>query len=325
MSNDNKIVVFGAGSIGERHIGILQELGFENIWVYRQRMLPMRNIDADRVQVFTDLERVEEIQPLAAIICTPTAQHLEQARYCAERGIHVLVEKPLTHTPAGLDELKEALRYSGSYLQVAYMLRYHPLIERLHTGLQAKEWGDLLSMQTYWGEYLPDWHPWEDYRHSYAARSELGGGVTLTLSHDLDLVNWLANSPVAESTVMAHYQSPLEVDVESGADITFCYENGITAHCHLNYYERVPRRYYRFICTEASIEIDYFRAEMRILQPRQEETLGMDGFERNDMFRAQMRDFFRRIHAPDRTAQSLRAIEESRAILRVVPTELSDV
>lgn len=325
MNNDKTIVVFGAGSIGERHIGILLELGYTDIWVYRQRQLPLRTTDADRVQVFTDLDRLAEIQPYAAIICTPTAQHLEQARYCAERGIHVLVEKPLTHNPAGLDELKEALHYSGSYLQVAYMLRYHPLIERLRNGLQRREWGDLLSMQTYWGEYLPDWHPWEDYRTSYAARAELGGGVTLTLSHDLDLVNWLANSPVTESTVMAHYQSPLEVDVESGADITFCYENGITAHCHLNYYERVPRRYYRFICSEASIEFDYFRCELRILQPGSEATLGVDGFERNDMFRAQLHDFFRRAQAPDRTAQSMRAVEESRTILRVVPSELSDV
>ncbi len=136
--------------------------------------------------------------------------------------------------------------------------------------MDSEELGKLLSIQTYWGEYLPDWHPWEDYRQSYAARRELGGGVALTLSHDLDLVNWLAGSAVKTWNTLKNYRSSLEIDVESGADVSLGYENGITAHCHLNFHERVPRRWYRFVWEEGSVEIDYFKATYSLMQPGRE-------------------------------------------------------
>lgn len=318
ISFDSPILVFGAGSIGERHLGILQKLGYTNLWVYRQRNLPLRTVDRGTLRVISNLTELGREPFAAAIICTPTAQHLPQTLWCVRRNIPVLIEKPLSHTLEGLDELEDALAERPTLIQVAYMLRYHPFFQKLKVLIQRQELGTLLSLQTYWGEYLPDWHPWEDYRQSYAARQELGGGVALTLSHDLDLVNWLAGSPVKNWNTLKNYRSSLEINVESGADVSLGYENGLTAHCHLNFHERVPRRWYRFVFEEASVEVDYLKATYTLMQPGQEiSTHRLENFDRNQLFEDQTMDFFQKINSGSFADYSLRALNESRMILNI--------
>ena len=319
ITPDSPILVFGAGSIGERHLGILQKLGYTNLWVYRQRNLPLRTLDPTNFHIVTDLEALDKVAFRAAIICTPTAQHLGQTLWCVRRRIPVLVEKPISHSLDGFQELKDALTEYPTLIQVAYMLRYHPFFQQIKKWTESGELGPLFSMQTYWGEYLPDWHPWEDYRQSYAARRDLGGGVALTLSHDIDLVNWVASSPVATWNTLKNDRSNLEIDVESGADVSLGYENGVTAHCHLNFHERVPRRWYRFVFEEGSVEVDYLQATCTVLRPRQEPDIQtLENFDRNQLFEDQTRDFLRTIkNKGSFEGSSARVLAESEVILRI--------
>ncbi len=318
ISHDSPILIFGAGSIGERHLSILQKLGYTNLWVYRQRNLPLRTLEASGLHSITDLSQLDDVQPQAAFICTPTAQHLSQTLWCVQRGIPVLVEKPLSHSLDGLDELRQALVQQPVLIQVAYMLRYHPFFQKIKQIVETQELGRLLSTQTYWGEYLPDWHPWEDYRQSYAARQEMGGGVALTLSHDIDLVNWLNSSAVKQGQTLKNYSSGLEINVESGADVSIAYTNGATAHCHLNFHERVPRRWYRFVFEEGSVEVDYLKATWLLEGPMHREAKDIsNSFDRNQLFEAQTKDFFHRINTTNFTNTSTNALDESEAILRL--------
>ena len=136
-------------------------------------------------------EELEDSQSKIAVICTPTSQHLDQTIKCVRLGINVLVEKPLFNTIDGFEELRQAVIKFNTFVYVGYMMRFHPLIEKIKTMINKNEFGKLISFQSVWAEYLPNWHPWEDYRDSYAARKELGGGSTLTLSHDIDLAIFL--------------------------------------------------------------------------------------------------------------------------------------
>ncbi len=314
--NNIPLLVAGAGSIGERHISILQQIGYSNIYVYRQRNLPLRTIDSGTVNIFTDWNQVKDIKPFAAFICTPTSQHLRQAIDCAALGIHLLVEKPLAADISGFEELKNAAKENNVYLQVAYMLRFHPLMQQLKQLIENNEFGNLLSFQTYWGEYLPDWHPWEDYRNSYAARKELGGGVALTLSHDIDLVTWLCNSKLDHFSTIKNYRSALEISVEAGADISLQFANGITGHCHLNYFEKIPKRSYRFVFEEGTVETDYYKTEMTISTRTTTNTVKAESFERNNMFEAQCR-FFMNKAGNFNVSESLQQIAESEQIIKI--------
>ncbi len=317
IEKDDPILIFGAGSIGERHVQILQNLGYSNIWIYRQRNLPLRNTDERTIHIFTDLNQTDIIKPKAAIICTPTFQHMQQALFCAERGIHVLIEKPLSHNLTGFEELLNASIRNNTFVQIAYMLRYHDFFQNVKSIIDKKKMGNLISMQTYWGEYLPDWHPWEDYQKSYAAKKELGGGAALTLSHDIDLVNWLSESTVTRWNTLKNYRSSLKINVESGADISIGYQNGITANCHINFHERNSKRWYRFVFDEGSIEIDYFKSIMTTFHKENTAIQTIRDFDRNKLYESQTLDFFRKINEGNFQEASLRSLEESKVIISI--------
>jgi predicted dehydrogenase len=184
--------------------------------------------------------------------------------------------------------------------------------------IENKTYGNLLSFTGKWGDYMPNWHPWEDYRTTYAAKKELGGGVALTLSHDIDLANWLASAGLKKYNIHKNYRSTLEMDVEGGADILLSYDNGVTGHLHLNYYEKTPERYLRLVFDDASIFFDYIKNKLAIKttennQPKIKEA---NGFDRNDMFIEQTRFFYNKI-SNYTVAESLKQIEESELIIEI--------
>lgn len=321
LTKQSPILVVGAGSIGERHIGVLQRAGYERIVVLRTRQLPLRTLNGEGLEVVTTFGEASKLGVKAAIICTPTALHLEQTIACLEIGCHVLAEKPLHHLTADLQPLANVAAHHQRLVQVAYMLRYHPYMQRVKQLVVDETFGKLVSMHTYWGEYLPDWHPWEDYREGYAARAELGGGAALTLSHDLDLACWLAQSPIQVNTRVDNRNSALEVDVPSASEIGIRFESGLTAHATLSFHDRVPRRHYRFCFEQASLEINYLKHQLEVFHPDSEkqETLVLGNFDRNQMFDDQWAHFVQQANTPfeQRLHYTKRYIDESETILRL--------
>jgi len=313
-----RVLVIGLGSIGERHVTVLQSLGIKDIAVLRSRQLPPRTVNPDTFTTFTSWEQAIAWHPDAAIVCTPSSQHPAEAARCMSLGWHVLCEKPLASSSADLTPIFEAsLRHPQVQLRVAYMLTFHPFIAKVKEVAGSGRLGRLIAQHTYWGEYLPDWHPWEDYRQSYAALEGLGGGATRTLSHDLDLCLWLAGSPVTTWHRQENRASTLEIDTDSAADVSVKFANGTTAHCHLSFHDRVARRYYRFVFDKGVIEIEYLQGWMDILEPGgKTERLDLDTWERNDMFKAQWHAFVAQI-AEGGTATTLAQLERSRLLLEM--------
>jgi predicted dehydrogenase len=317
MDKHSPVVVIGAGSIGERHIRNLWSLGYTNILVFRQRNLPFRDIAEAKVTVLTDWTEVLKAKPIAAIICTPTAHHFEKTVECINTGIHVLVEKPLSHTVFNTTELVRLVKVNQVLLQVGYMMRYHPFAQLLKQEIHQKTWGNLLNIQTFWGEYLPHWHPWEDYTTSYAAKKELGGGPALTLSHDIDLANWLSGSTVKLFQALGNYTSQLKVNTESMFDLNIAYHSGASAHVHANFCQKIPQRFYKFIFDEAVVDFDYFANTLTIATESGKETRVAEGFDRNDMFLAQTQAFFERIASGDVIDFSIQQAEASYQIIKM--------
>jgi predicted dehydrogenase len=310
------ILIIGAGSIGERHIRNLLSLGYTNINVWRTRQLPLRTLSEQKVKVITREEDLDIIQPKVAFICTPTALHIEQAIACAKRGIHILIEKPLSDRLEGVDQLKFLARQNNIYVKIGYMMRFHPLMVQLKEMIGQKAYGPLLSFTTHWGEYLPDWHPWEDYRISYAARKELGGGAGLTLSHDIDMVNWLTADTVEKFHALKNYVSSLEVDVEAGIDFLIKYRNGVTGHIHLNFFEKPANRFMLFVFEEGSVCFNYYKAVLKINTKQGAKEIRADNFDRNQLFMDQARTFFSEL-ATFTVQDSIRNIEESELIIKM--------
>ncbi len=321
MNKIAPVLVIGAGSIGERHIGNLIKLGYTNIVVYRQRNLPFRVIHPDKVKVETDWEAVKKYIFQFAIICTPTGQHLQQTIDCVQLNIHVLVEKPLSHTIAGIEDLKKVVQTHNRIVQVAYMMQFHPHLIKVEQIIKDGTFGNLMAISTNWGSYLPDWHPYEDYKTSYAAQKAMGGGAALTLSHDIDVANRLSGGTLVSNSKHFGYTKTLQIDTESIADFHLNYSNGVIAHVHLNYLEQVPRRNYTFLFENGTIIIDYFAGTMQTINKLVNEINHLKDFDRNDMFIAEIDHFIKLTSSPDCIAHSLDQINKSEVIIKLCTNE----
>ena len=258
MNKESLILIIGAGSIGERHIRNLWQFGYRNMIVFRQRNLPFREIGEAQVTVSLNWDEVINKKPFAAFICTPTSQHLEQVKNCLQNNMHVFVEKPLSHNLENIEELRSIASNSNKLLQVGFMMRFHPLILKVKNYIEDKTFGNLISTVSHWGSYLPDWHPWENYKESYAANKSLGGGVALTLCHDIDVAIWLSGSAVKKFETIKSHSNELDINAESVADIKINFESGVISNIHLNYLDNPPIRKYTWQFENANLELDYF-------------------------------------------------------------------
>ncbi|MBN2044456.1 MAG: Gfo/Idh/MocA family oxidoreductase [Anaerolineales bacterium] len=288
-----KFMIAGLGSIGRRHLRHLKALGQDNLLLYRTHRSTLPDDELAGIPVETDLQAALAHKPDAVIVSNPTALHLDVAIPAAEAGCHILLEKPVSHSLEGLDKLKRAAQKSGVRILVGFQFRYHPGLRRIAELLQTELVGRPVSFRAHWGEYLPAWHPWEDYRASYSARRDLGGGVILTLTHPLDYLHWLLGA-VQEVWSFAGQYTDLELDVVDTAEIGLRFGSGVVGSVHLNYTQRPPRHQLEIVCTEGTLRWDNAGTALEVY--RAETTFWEQhplpvGFQRDDLFSAQMKHF----------------------------------
>lgn len=176
---------------------------------------------------------------------------------------------------------------------VGYQFRFHPGLQRVRRLLVEGAIGRPLSVRAHWGEYLPGWHPWEDYRQGYSARADLGGGVIFTLCHPLDYLRWLFGE-VAELWAFTGQISDLELQVEDTAEIGLRFSQGLLGSVHLDYNQRPPDHHLEIIGVQGTIQWDNADGAVRLYRAslgQWEAFPAPEGFERNHLFLAQMRHF----------------------------------
>jgi len=288
-----KVMVAGLGSIGRRHLRHLAALGVDDVLLYRTHRSTLPEDALASYPVETDLTTALAHKPDAVVISNPTSLHLEVAIPAAEQGCHILLEKPVSHSLDGLDDLRQAAENSGARILVGFQFRYHPGLRKIADLISSQAIGRPVSFSAQWGEYLPGWHPWEDYRPSYSARQDLGGGVILTLTHPLDYLHWIFGMG-GEIWSFAGQFSDLELDVVDTAVIGLRFASQVVGSLQLNYVQRPPRHQLEIVCTDGTIRWDQADQGLRVYHESDQawEFYSLpEGFERDDLFRQQMEHF----------------------------------
>ncbi len=251
-----KFLIAGLGSIGRRHFRNLIALGEKDIVLLRTRKATLSDDELAGYPVETDLnEALRKYQPDAVIVANPTSMHLNVAIPAAQAGCDILLEKPVSHSLDRLDVLQNEAQNSGSKILVGFQFRYHPTLNKARELIQSNALGKMLTVHAHWGEYLPQWHPWEDYRQSYAARADLGGGVIVTLTHPLDYLRYLLGEIDSLWSFNGHI-SPLELNVEDVAEIGLKFANGAVGGIHVNYFQRPPVHRLEIVGTNGTLRWD---------------------------------------------------------------------
>ena len=303
-----KVLIAGLGSIGQRHARNLRALFGNDIELLGYRRVgtvgvitaamtldPSVTVDERYgLRSFDRLDTALRERPDAVLVCTPTAHHIEVAIAAVRAGCHVLIEKPLAASDREIDSLLDAVDRTGVVATVGYQLRFHPALLRLRELLCAKTVGRVVSVRAEMGEYLPDAHPYEDYRVSYAGRADLGGGVILCYSHEIDYVLWLFGT-ARRVFASGGRLGDLDIDVEDTAVMTLdCTRDGraLPVQLHLSFLQRPPSRSCEVVGDRGTIRIDFAQPSLTVADAsgaiaRQT----FDGFARNQLFLDELRAF----------------------------------
>ncbi len=294
-----KFLIAGLGSIGRRHLRNLLALGERDIVLYRTHRSTQPDDEFAGLPVETDLSTALATGVGAVIISNPTALHLEVAIPAAQAGCHLLIEKPVSHSLDGIQRLQLAAKASGARTLVGFQFRFHPGLQRIAQLLQEGAIGKPVSARAFWGEYLPGWHPWEDYRQGYSARHDLGGGVVLTLSHPIDYLHWLLGD-VSQVWALTAQSGALDLqDVEDVAEIGLRFISGCLGSIHLDYVQRPPSHHLEIIGSSGTLCWDNASGETSLYLAEAaswEQYPTPPGFERNHLFMAEMRHFLEVVH-----------------------------
>jgi predicted dehydrogenase len=214
----NRVLIIGLGSIGKRHLRLARELlPAADIRVLRHQFT--NDIPEHANGCFFNLEDALAFRPRIAVIASPAPFHLITAQALAAEGVHLLIEKPLADSLAGVLQLLEVRQKKGIVLVTGYNLRFLPSLQRFRELIVDGNVGKVLSVRCEAGQYLPSWRPESDYRRSVTANKELGGGALLELSHEIDYLRWIFGE-VAWVTSSLSRQSGLDIDVEDSAHLT---------------------------------------------------------------------------------------------------------
>jgi len=262
------------------------------------------------LKLYSDFDQALSQQPDVVFVTNPNDQHIPIAVTAAQAGCNLFIEKPLSNSLEGVSELIELVDVKKLVCFVGYQLRFHPCIRRTQSLLNTHVIGRVISARLTFGEYLPDWHKYEDYRQYHASRKDQGGGVILSQIHDLDYACLLFGMPRKVFALGGKF-SDLEIDVEDTASILMeCIVDGtpVPVHIHQDYVQRPPTRTCEVIGEAGKIFLDLNRPSVRVFDDRQrlvEEQI-VDDFQRNDLFMDEIRHFLGCLERKERPMVTIR-------------------
>ena len=229
------IVIVGGGSIGKRHINNLKHLGFKGLYCLKRKQNDAFEQEIG-AKVITSYAALISLKPLAVFVCNPTSLHLESMEAAIKAGAHIFMEKPLIHNEQGYIEALQLLKNYDKVFFIGFMLRYHKMVLQLKDLLDQGIIGTVYASRFVFGSHLPFWHPWEDYKTSYASRAALGGGVVNTITHEMDLIQFFFGMPKSVYCQKSNF-GLLDIEVEEQAEFIFEFEDHVTT-LHLDYLQK---------------------------------------------------------------------------------------
>jgi predicted dehydrogenase len=278
-----KILLKGFGSIGKRHCSNLLQLGYNNLVIVSSKS--ELGEEYKELPVYSDLgEALRSHTFTHGFICSPTAFHTEDLIAFLKAGIpSIFLEKPISHSLAGLIEIFELFRYDTK-VYVGFDLHFDPGLTKVKQAIDSSLLGKIYSANSFVGQYLPDWRPNEDHRLGMSASIEKGGGVMLDLVHEFDYLRWILGKPCK---IMSFYQRnpQLQIETEDVADVLIQFEHDINASIHLDYHQRKLIRFCIITGEKGTIKWDLAERKVTIMcQDHTIEEFDFSNFERNDRY-----------------------------------------
>jgi len=305
---NKSIVVVGCGSIGQRHIRNLAEVGVDEIIGVdhdEQMLNEAKKSGADLT--YSDLApAIQQNNIDAGFVCVPNHLHIQIASQLADKGIDLFIEKPLSHTMDGVTDLISKTKENDLISLVGCNLRFHPGIQTIKELLDKDAIGKTVSVKIEAGSYLPGWHPDDDYENMYSARENEGGGAILDFIHEIDYARWLFGD-VSSVSAMAGTYSDLELETEDLGAMLLEFENDLIGELHVDYVQRSYSRSCKVIGTNGTLYWEWQQGSVEEFDPEAEQWVShrLPEWTMNDMYIDETRHFLQSIENRDETISGL--------------------
>ena len=302
-----KILIIGLGSIAKKHIAAIKFL-YKKPLFYALRI--NKNEIIQDVKNIYDFNEINIIQPDFIIISNPTIHHLETIKKLLNFNIPLFIEKPPFHTLFGLKKILKTTYELKLLNYVACNMRFHPCILFLKEYIKSNSI-IINEVNVYCGSFLPDWRPLDNYKNSYSANKNLGGGVHLDLFHEFDYINWIFGFPKKKHRILAS-KSNLKINSYDYANYVLEYDN-FHISIILNYYRKDPKRNMEIVFNNETWNIDLLKGT--ILNDKLDVIFMQKNFSMDETYILQMRYFLRQLK---RKIKPMNSIEESIKALKII-------
>jgi predicted dehydrogenase len=294
-----KALVIGTGSIGRRHLVNLQALGLE-AYALSERL--SRGESHTLPPGCTAVQSWQQLSGMAfdlVVIANRTDQHLDTASKALAVCNALYIEKPLHDRLLGLREFQSLCESRQAVIEMGFMMRSHPNLQWIKSCVESGVLGDIFFARAAVGQWLPDWRPGTDHRQGFGAFYRYGGGVTMELIHEIDLIHYVLGTALDVSAMQAR-AAVLEIETEAITEISMRLRSGALAQVHLDYVRPGYGRTMEIVGSKAVLAWDYTRSSVTVTQSDGAVVAShvVSEFERNDMFVSAMKHTIERIKNP---------------------------
>lgn len=283
---NKKILIIGSGSIGKRHIKNLQSLGYKNLFCLK-RKYDSKFEEKYNVTIINSYDDAMKFNFNVIFICTPSSLHIKDLKFAFSQDSDIFIEKPLVTDLESYQYLKSV--DFKRVLYVGFMLRCHPLLKKLKSFLDNVD--NVYFSRFEFGSYLPNW-PYKNYKESYTSKIDLGGGVTNTICHELDLALFLFGSPKSIFTKKIN-SNIIKIEAEDISESILSYDDHLCS-LHMDY---LQKDFYRKIYIQSkkyNIYCDLINNHLTIknLDNNTNKEVKLEKFDTNKLYINEVKDFF---------------------------------
>ena len=293
MKKINNIAIVGFGSIGRRHFRLIRKtfpaVNLVLVRFQRKEIYPEEKF-ADAI--FSNINEVINFGIDAAIIASPASIHINHAVQFVKAGIPILIEKPLSNNLEDAILFNQIASEKNVKVLLGYVLRHSINSQIFKNNIENDMLGDKLFAHIDFSSYLPDWRVNQDYRTTVSASADLGGGVLLELSHEIDYANWFFG-PFNKVYALIKNTNTLDIDVEDTAELILTNSEGLNISIHIDFCSRINKRKCILFGSSSSLICDHIRNKVELVSSDQSAQSLNGNHHVTDMYKTQILHFFR--------------------------------